>query len=242
MDELSQLRIAKDPLELLLLSRNAQHLSAVLDGLSAMAPTSESEVLAVLCSAQVAAGAEGMSFDPSIAAGPERARLSWAGVTTRSISEQDHVVVDCGLRLRHYCSDLAVSWCGRPGAAWLSARDACETFHSAVRGAEPGTLTSTHALIARYEDIFGRAGFDTGLLNPLGHGIGLEVHEAPYLTKRREEPLVDGTTLCLEPGVNDATCAYRDERMYLVTDGCFVDLARERVVSMNTDRPWTVAQ
>jgi Xaa-Pro aminopeptidase len=221
---MSMLRKTKDPTELMLLQRNAVRLKRALDGFRAGRYGSELSIMQELSRILVESGAECFAFDPSIASGAERLKPLWAGVSTRNIADGDAVVVDCGLRYKNYNTDLAVSWfCGIPPEAWTTARSACDEFHREI-GRLTGDLHTSH-LIELYDAIFDSHRVPVGLRNPLGHGIGLEVHEAPFISRLTSELLEPWMVICLEPGVNGLDgIGYRDERMYVVADKGLIDI------------------
>jgi len=115
------------------------------------------------------------------------------------------ILIDTGARLHGYCSDCTRSWVqgGRPGeryrGLWRAVRDAQCAARDAVR---PGRPAGELDALAREE--LARAGLGSGYAacgHRLGHGIGLDGHEAPYLVPHSPSPVAEGMTFSLEPGV-----------------------------------------
>jgi Xaa-Pro aminopeptidase len=145
-------------------------------------------------------GAEGVSFPPIVAAGPHGA-LPHAEPRDFEIPRDELVVIDFGALLDGYCSD-----CTRTFATGEVSAEAHETYEL-VRSAQaealgavvPGADVREVDSVARKRieaagqgDLFGHG---------LGHGVGLEVHEAPRLAPSGEGALAAGNVVTVEPGV-----------------------------------------
>jgi Xaa-Pro aminopeptidase len=117
------------------------------------------------------------------------------------IEEGDTVVVDFGGRWHGYCSDTTRTFAvGEPSADVAAAYAVLATAQAAGRAAvRPGATgeevdRATRAVI---ED----AGYGQYFIHRTGHGIGLEVHEHPYIVTGNAEPLEPGMTFSIEPGI-----------------------------------------
>jgi Xaa-Pro aminopeptidase len=145
-------------------------------------------------------GAEGPSFPPIVAAGANGA-LPHAEPRDAEIPAGTLVVVDAGARVDGYCSD-----CTRTFATGPLSGDAVEVYEL-VRRAQEEALRAARARAARREvDAVARrmieaAGHGERFGHGLGHGVGLEVHEDPRLTRVAEGELRAGNTVTIEPGV-----------------------------------------
>ncbi|MCE9593455.1 MAG: Xaa-Pro peptidase family protein [Planctomycetes bacterium] len=115
------------------------------------------------------------------------------------------VLVDTGGTLHGYQSDTTRTWCpvGKPGErelrAWTTVRDAQLAAFDAIR---PGARCADVDRAAR--ETIERAGYGSGytaLTHRLGHGIGMEGHEAPYFDGGSDVLLESGMTLSDEPGI-----------------------------------------
>jgi Xaa-Pro aminopeptidase len=111
------------------------------------------------------------------------------------------VVVDAGARVDGYCSD-----CTRTFATGPLSGDAVEVYELVLR-AQQEALAAAQAGAERREvdgvarRIIDAAGHGQQFGHGLGHGVGLEIHEDPRLTRMAEGTLSEGNTVTIEPGV-----------------------------------------
>jgi Xaa-Pro aminopeptidase len=170
----------------------------VLDG--GIVGKTEREVALDLEFAMRRAGADGISFDPIVAAGPHGA-LPHAVPRDEKIPAGTLVVVDWGAQKDGYASD-----CTRTVATGdLDPRDR-EIYELVLRAQEealaavrPGPLGKDVDAVARA--IIDAAGHAEHFGHGLGHGVGLEVHEGPRLSKQGSTKLAAGQIVTVEPGV-----------------------------------------
>jgi Xaa-Pro aminopeptidase len=135
-----------------------------------------------------------------VAAGAHGA-LPHAEPREREIRRGELVVIDMGARVDGYCSDctrtLAV---GAPGEAALEAYElVLRAQREALAAVRPGAAARDVDGVARA--IIEEGGHGERFDHGLGHGVGLEVHEDPRLTKTAEGELVAGNAVTVEPGV-----------------------------------------
>jgi Xaa-Pro aminopeptidase len=163
-------------------------------------------------------GAEELSF-PSIVASAERGALPHAEPADAPIPRGTLVTLDIGARLDGYCSDCTRTWAtgelpGDLADAYALVQRAQADALAAVR---PGPEGREVDAVARrmIED----AGHGEHFGHGLGHGVGLEVHEAPRLARSAEAPLVAGNVVTVEPGVYlPGRGGVRIEDLVVVTD------------------------
>ncbi len=142
----------------------------------------------------------GPSFEAIVASGPNGA-LPHAEPSERVIGEGELVVIDMGARVDGYCSDGTRTW-----ATGEISGDALETYEL-VRRAQAESLEAIRAGVSGAEadrvsrDPITEAGKGDLYGHGLGHGVGLEVHEAPRLGKTSEDVLLEGDVVTVEPGV-----------------------------------------
>ncbi len=184
---------------------------------------SESEVAAELEFAARRAGASGMSFETIVASGA-RSALPHGVASSQAIASKGFIVLDFGVILTGYCSDMTRTvHMGRPGA-W--ARDAYQAVLDAQRAAVaavgPGVTTGEVDRAAR--KVLAKAGLGRYFTHSTGHGVGLEIHEAPRIAKGLKDELQPGMVITIEPGVYvPGKGGVRIEDMVLVTGkGCEV--------------------
>ena len=164
-------------------------------------------------------GAEGASFDPIVAGGGHGA-LPHAVPRDEVIPKGTLVVVDLGAKVDGYCSD-----CTRTIATGPLDDTAQEIYHLVLRAQQEalgavraGAECAAVDAVAR--DVIEAAGHGERFGHGLGHGVGLEVHEAPRLGKTAEGELAAGNAVTVEPGVYlPGAVGVRIEDFVIVTEG-----------------------
>jgi Xaa-Pro aminopeptidase len=111
------------------------------------------------------------------------------------------VTLDLGARLDGYCSDCTRTWATGElpddlAEAWQLVREAQE---SALGAVVPGRTWREVDAVAR--ERISAAGHGEHFGHPLGHGVGLEVHEGPRLAASNQAPLAAGNVVTVEPGI-----------------------------------------
>ena len=160
----------------------------------------ELEVAGILEAALRQEGSDGFAFPSIVASGPNAA-LPHARPGARTIATGDFLLIDFGARVGGYCSDVTRTFV--LGRATDEQRELYDVVRSAneraVKSVRPGMTGRDADGVARgyiedrgFGDLFGHS---------LGHGIGLEVHEAPRLARTADAPLVEGAVVTVEPGV-----------------------------------------
>jgi Xaa-Pro aminopeptidase len=145
-------------------------------------------------------GAEDPSF-PSIVASGAHGALPHPDRRPERIAPGTLVIVDMGCRVDGYCSD-----CTRTFATG-SLDDEAGTVYELVLAAQQAALAAVRAgadcraLDAVARDRISEAGYGERFGHGLGHGVGLEVHEAPRLAQTADGTLFAGNTVTVEPGV-----------------------------------------
>jgi Xaa-Pro aminopeptidase len=111
------------------------------------------------------------------------------------------VVLDLGAILGHYCSDITRTvFLGRASErirGWYKAVQ--EANLAAVAAVRPGVTCGEVDAAAR--DVLKKHGLDTYFVHSTGHGVGLEVHEAPRIARGQSIRLAAGNVITIEPGV-----------------------------------------
>ncbi len=218
------LRIRKDNAEVNLIRNAVQLASGIFSNLvqSFRPRITENEVAAELEYLARSAGAEKMSFDSIVASGPNSA-LPHARPARRKIG-RGFVVLDYGVILAGYCSDMTRTiWVGRAtGEARRIYSAVLEAQLAAIAAVAPGVEAQAVDWAAR--DVLRKHKLDKYFTHSLGHGVGLEIHEAPRLAKGQIQKLEPGMVVTIEPGVYiPGKGGVRIEDMVLVTKtGCEV--------------------
>ncbi|MGA9568337.1 MAG: Xaa-Pro peptidase family protein [Candidatus Korobacteraceae bacterium] len=184
---------------------------------------SEVEVAGKLEFAARRAGADGMSFETIVAAG-KRGALPHGRATGQPIPRRGFVVVDSGVILRGYCSDMTrtvhVGSVGRVEREWYNA--VLEAQLVGIAAVRPGVAAGQVDDAAR--SVLRKAKLDRYFTHSTGHGVGLEIHEPPRLGKKQTERLAPGMVITIEPGIYvPGKGGIRIEDMVVVTEnGCEV--------------------
>jgi Xaa-Pro aminopeptidase len=196
------LRMIKDETEIGLLARAcAITAEAFTEILGKIVPGRTERDLAVLLErAMIDLGAEALAFDTIVASGPNGA-IPHHSPGNRAFEAGDLVTVDCGARYGGYHADMTRTVALGTPAAWQ--RDIYELVASAqlagVAAATAGAAVADVDAAAR--DIIDAAGHGDHFGHGLGHGVGLEVHEAPLMSRGRTGRLADRVPVTVEPGI-----------------------------------------
>ena len=146
-------------------------------------------------------GADGLAFNSIVASGPNSA-LPHATPTDREIQAGEPITIDMGARYGGYCSDMTRTVClGQPGPdaeaiynLVLRAQEACES--------ELGPGMNGKQADASAREVLEAGGHGEHYLHSTGHGLGLEIHENPRLSKLGAEHVLEaGMLITIEPGV-----------------------------------------
>ncbi len=161
---------------------------------------SEVEVAAAMEYEARCAGAEGMSFPTILASGPRSAIVHGRASTAR-IPRRGFVVCDFGVILAGYCSDRTRTvHVGRPsGEARQLYEAVLEAQQAAIEAVRPGVTAAEVDSAARH--VLGKRKLARYFTHSTGHGLGLEIHEAPRLAMGQTQKLAPGMVITIEPGV-----------------------------------------
>ena len=145
-------------------------------------------------------GASGNSFDPIIASGPNGAKPH-ARPTDRPIGRSELVVIDFGCIVDGYCSDMTRTVSvGDPGPDARRVWDVVAASQRAGRDAVRAGAECV-AVDRASRDVIDAAGWGAAFAHGTGHGVGLEIHEAPRVAKTASGTLEVGAVVTVEPGV-----------------------------------------
>ena len=145
-------------------------------------------------------GASGPAFDTIVAFGA-RTAYPHARPTQKRLRKNELVVLDLGVILGHYCSDITRTvFVGRAPArirGWYRAVQDAQV--AAIAAARPGVRcgdvdAAARGLLARYR-------LDQYFVHSTGHGLGLEVHEDPRVARGQKNVLAPGNVITIEPGI-----------------------------------------
>jgi Xaa-Pro aminopeptidase len=169
------------------------------------------------------AGADGVAFEPIVAFG-ENAAEPHHDPNHRTLEEGDVIKLDLGALVEGYHADMTRTIAfGAPTAELRKVHDVVrQAQQAAVDAVRPGVTGIQVDAAAR--DVIADAGYGERFVHGLGHGVGLQIHEAPWLGTTQDNVLPEGAVVTVEPGVYlDGIGGVRIEDMVEVTsDGCEV--------------------
>lgn len=214
------LRAVKEPEETVALRRAIELTARVFDQFlpQVRAGRRERELAAILEFELRRSGAEKMSFDTIVASGA-RAALPHGIASEKELAAGEFVVFDFGIVLNGYCSDMTRTvFVGQPSQRAreiydlvLEAQTHCETQLRAGM-----TCQAADALT---REVIARGGYSEYYQHSTGHGIGLEVHELPRISKLADGVVASGAVVTVEPGIYLPDWGgVRIEDMVLVTE------------------------
>jgi Xaa-Pro aminopeptidase len=201
-DLLSEMRQYKDEYEKACLQQAAKLADRVMAEVTSRSPLGrqERDLAAEIIRLFEEAGSEGVSFSPIASAGPNAAFPHHAPDGT--VIQRGHcLVLDFGGVYQGYASDITRTiFAGEPPAEMRRIYEVVQAAQQhAIEGLRPGMAAEAADALAR-EYISG-AGYGQQFLHRLGHGIGLDVHEAPYIVGGNKQALRPGMAFSVEPGV-----------------------------------------
>lgn len=160
----------------------------------------ELEVAGVLEKALRDEGSEGFPFPSIIASGP-RSALPHARSSRRAIESGDFLLLDYGAETGGYCSDVTRTFVvGKAGSQQREIYGVVRAANEAAAHRVRAGMTGRDAdAIAR--DYIEQRGYGELFGHSLGHGLGLEVHEAPRLARTADGALAEGAVVTIEPGI-----------------------------------------
>ncbi len=162
-------------------------------------------------------GATNSSFDIIVASGPNSS-LPHAQKTNREIRNNEPVLIDMGVELNGYKSDLTrVFFLGKMDTLFKRAYRTVQTAQKkAKKLIRPGLSIDSIDKAAR--EHITKQGFKDCFKHSLGHGVGLEVHELPKVASKNKAKLKPGMIFTLEPAIYiESKFGIRIEDMVLVT-------------------------
>jgi Xaa-Pro aminopeptidase len=226
-----RLRVRKDAGEVAAIRAAGGVVAAALrDTFAAVRPgQTELEIAGILEGALRRRGSEAHPFPTIVATGP-RSALPHAHTSTRTVAAGEWLLLDFGAVVDGYCADVTRTVVvGR--RADESQRALYRLVQEAQRRARDGVRAgmSGREADALARDAIEARGFGAAFGHSTGHGLGLEVHEAPRLARTANDPLPEGAVVTIEPGVYvtgrggvriEDDVHLSAEGPVLLTDGC----------------------
>ena len=145
-------------------------------------------------------GADGIAFETVVASG-KRSSLPHGTATNKKIEYGDAVVIDMGAKYQGYCSDMTRTlFIGGPSKEQQqiydivekAQKDAIDAIDVAVKCSKPCEIVIEE---------FKKYDLDKYFIHALGHGVGLDVHERPYISTKSVDEFKSGIVVAIEPGI-----------------------------------------
>jgi len=174
-------------------------------------------------------GKRELSFDPIIAVNGNASKPH-ALPTNKTLTKNDLLLVDAGLKYKRYCSDRTRTVSTKSGFGFSTqqkfkskkiqkAYDTVLKAHdNAINRARSGMKAKEVDALTR--DIITQAGFGKYYIHSTGHGVGLDIHEMPYISTKSDTIIEDGMVYTIEPGIYIPNeFGIRIEDMVVMIDG-----------------------
>lgn len=197
----AELRMAKDADELRAMRQAVQIIETALDNTIAQVQVGMTELaLAEVWNNEIRAAGAQASFDLIVASGPNAANPHHTN-GNRHIQAGDLVILDGGALVDGYASDITRTIAvGEVDEELRRIYDLVNAANAAARAAvAPGV--SGEAVDRAARAVITDGGYGAQFLHRTGHGLGLDVHEPPYIVAGNTTPLQPGTTFTIEPGI-----------------------------------------
>lgn len=160
----------------------------------------EKELAAELIYCLYKNGAEGLSFQPIVVAGPNSS-MPHGVPGERRLQEGDFVTMDFGVVYRDYCSDMT-----RTVALGYATDEMKQVYDTVLRAQLTGIAATRAGVTGQAIDgaarkVIADAGYGDYFGHGYGHSLGLEIHEAPYCNPSNDQPIPAGAVCSAEPGI-----------------------------------------
>ena len=160
----------------------------------------ELEIAYLLQYEYIRAGGEGIAFDTICVFGDHTA-YPHGHPGHRKLKKGDMVTLDFGTKVGGYCSDITRNFClGDPGEDYKT------VFNHVLTANKMGIEAGYEGVSAQYLDKVARdylesVGLGQYFTHSLGHGVGIDIHEVPFLNTKTKDIIAKGMTYTIEPGV-----------------------------------------
>lgn len=151
-----------------------------------------------------------LSFDPIVALNQNAAKPH-ATPTKSKMSMGDLLLVDAGLKYKRYCSDRTRTIFVEDGFKFntkptFTSKKIQKAYDTVLKAHDKAILKARSGMKAKEvdaltRDVIEKAGFGEYYVHSTGHGVGLDIHEMPYISSRSETVVEDGMVFTIEPGI-----------------------------------------
>jgi Xaa-Pro aminopeptidase/Xaa-Pro dipeptidase len=225
------LRVVKDKIEIEALQRSSDVVDRVFESLlpEFREGVTEKDILRRMMNRFWEFGAKGPSFDPIILFGA-RSSLPHGQPGDTALCKGDWVLLDFGAVVEGYCSDCTRTFVfGEPDSLQRARHELVMEAHRAgASAARVGVPCNEVDSAAR--KVLEEGGMGDAFIHGLGHGVGLEIHEAPRVAQPSKEVLQAGMVVTIEPGIYvPGWGGIRIENAVVVTEGAAQPLTRSEM-------------
>lgn len=199
---LNSLRLVKDEGELANMERAVAAAEAAMHALLPQIKVGQTEkyIAGLLSQELLNAGSEAMPFGPIVSSGPNAASPH-AVPTDRPIQAGELLIIDWGAVVADYPSDLTRTFAvGEVSAELRQLYETVAAANEAGKAASKPSATCS-AVDEAARGVITAAGYGDYFIHRTGHGLGLEVHEAPSMMTGNQQKLVEGMVFTVEPGI-----------------------------------------
>ena len=201
-DALARCRACKQPLEMAYILEAARCNDVAFENLLGQVREgmTELELAYLLQYEYIRAGGEGIAFDTICVFGEHTAYPHGHPGHTK-LRKGDMVTLDFGTKYHGYCSDITRNFClGDPGEEYKAA------YRHVLTANQMGIEAGFNGVGAAYLDKVARdylqsVGLGQYFTHSLGHGVGIDIHEVPFLNAKSTDTIVKGMTYTIEPGI-----------------------------------------
>jgi Xaa-Pro aminopeptidase len=151
-----------------------------------------------------------LSFDPIVAVNANAAKPH-ATPTKKRLKKGDLLLVDAGLKYKRYCSDRTRTVYADEGFSFgikqRFGKKKIQKAYDTVRKAHDRAIDKARSGMKAREvdaltrDLIEKAGFGKYYVHSTGHGVGLDIHEMPYIASKSDTIIEDGMVFTIEPGI-----------------------------------------
>jgi len=170
-----------------------------------------------------------LSFDPIVAINANAAKPH-ATPTSKKLSKNDLLFVDAGLKYKRYCSDRtrtvhADKYFMFDTEQKFESKKIQKAYDAVLKAHDNGIAKARSGMKAKKvdaltRDIIDKAGFGEYFVHSTGHGVGLDIHEMPYISAKSDTVIEDGMVYTIEPGIYiPGEFGIRIEDMVAMVDG-----------------------
>ena len=185
---------------------------------------SELELQAELIYCMYQSGGTGLAFDPIVVSGPNTS-LPHGVAGERKIQAGDFVTMDFGASYMGYCSDMT-----RTVAVGFATEEMRKVYSIVLAAQEAAIAAAKAGVTGAYVDGVARkiiedAGYGENFGHGYGHSLGLEIHEAPNMNTRNQEPMPLHAVCSAEPGIYlPGKFGVRIEDVTILTENGAIDI------------------